>query len=59
MKHSVIECRSGAKNLAQALDDIDAQGLEVVSVVANQGGPLMSIMGSGDSFGFLIIVRTH
>jgi hypothetical protein len=56
-KHEVVECGAGVKNLRKALAEIDASGWEVVSVVADQGGPFMSIFGGGDSFGFLIIIR--
>jgi len=59
MKHQVIECGAGVDNLRKALAKIDKDGYDVVSVVANQGGPLMAIFGSGDSFGFLIIVRPN
>lgn len=58
-RHQVIECGAGAKNLRRALAEIDAAGLTVVSVVEDRGGGFMSAVGSGASFGFLIVVRSR
>lgn len=55
--HEVIEIGAGAKSLRKALAELDAQGAEMISVLPDTGGPVMSIFGSGDVFGLMIVVR--
>jgi hypothetical protein len=56
-KHEVIEISAGAKSLRDALAQLDAQGAEVISVLPDTGGRLMSMLGSGDVWGLMIVVR--
>lgn len=56
-KHEVIEISAGAKSLRNALAALDAQGVEVISVLPDTGGRFMSMLGSGDVWGLMIVVR--
>ena len=55
--HEVHEITAGPASLRAALAELDGQGKEVVSVVPNTGGRLMSMWGGGDVFSLMIVTR--
>jgi hypothetical protein len=55
--YEVLKCSAGAENLKDALNGILDDELEVISVLPDHGGTFLGLAGSGETYGYLIVLR--
>jgi hypothetical protein len=55
--YEVLRCGAGYERLQDALNKMTDEQGEVISILPDHGGGLSSAFGSGQTYGFLIVVR--